>query len=184
MTTNFGLAMGQGFPDVDFVMLGGLTPPGTSYPTGAGSPRKWDKRAGYGITGAFLVYTGADLSEFEVHVTIWTEEHWTEWLEFASVLEKPKKGQKPKAIGIVHPLVNRPPIRITEVVVEDVSQFEPDETREIWTCVIKLSAFKAPEPMLARPSDAIPGATPKVPTAQDAADRQIQALVGEMQGLL
>ena len=181
--TDFGLVDGQGFPDVDWVVLDNRIPPGTSYPTGSGSPRKWDKRAGYGISGAFLVYTGADLSEFEVHVTIWTEEHWTEWLEFSTVLEKPKQGTKPKAIPIVHPLVNRPPIRITEVVVEDVSQFEPDETRELWTCVIKLSAWKGPEKMLARPSAAIPGANLAVPTAQDAADRQIQALVEEAKRL-
>lgn len=182
--TDFSLSPGQGFPDQDWIKLGGKRPPGIAVVRGAGTPRKWDKRAGYGITGAYLVFTGDDLASFEIDIIIWDEEHWTEWLAFAPVLEKPKAGQRPKAIGIMHPLVNRPPWRITSVVVDDVLQFEPDADGEIWICTIKVTPFKGPAPALSKPTAAIPGASAPVPTAQDAADKKIQALTQEMAGLL
>ena len=170
---------GARFPVQDFVLLGGEKPPGRSYPMGAGSPRTWDKRKGYGFSGATLVFTGDDLSQFEIVVECWLQDHFFEWDEFArKVLVKPPTGKRPTALDIAHPLVNGPPLLITSVVVLDVTQWEQDDDN-LWTRSISVSAFRAPQPALGKPNAAIPGVPKKVPTAADEMDAKIQAKLAE-----
>jgi len=164
-------------PRSDVVILGGLQTPGRAVVKGFGSPRMWDKRKGYGTSGATLVYTGDDLSKGSIVVTIWTGDQYEAWLSFAGqVLVKPPKGARPKALPIEYPTINAPPISITAVVVEDVTPFEQDEQGE-WTCEIKLEQYRAPMPALGKPNGAIPPAKKTTPTAQDAADVEIQKLM-------
>lgn len=183
MNNPLDLLNAASFPDQDYIILAGEKSPGLATPAKAGSPRKWDKRDGYGLSGATLVYIGDDLAVFDVIIDLWTTEQFGEWARFAKLLEKAPAGTRPKAMGIQHPLLNRSPLKITEVVVFDVSQFEQDDYG-LYTCSITFSCYRAPKPVLGKPLAAIPAASKPVPTAKDAADVEIQKLMGELKGLL
>jgi hypothetical protein len=174
---------GNTFPQQDYVMLGGAKTPGRATIVGAGTPRSWDVRQGYGYSGAIVVYTGDGLAKFDIVVDLWEKEHFADWIRFAKIaLEKSPLGTKPKALDIQHPLINLPPLSITSVVVEDVTQFEQDE-EGLWTCTIKCLQYRAPKPALGKPNAAIPNAAKPTPTAQDAADVEIQRLMKQFSSL-
>lgn len=166
-------------PNQDYIVLGGLKSPGRARIVNAADPRKWDKRVGYGLSGAYLVYVSDELPTFSVMIDLTTAADFVAWIAFAAILEKPKKGVRPsKALGIQHPLLALPPLRITEVVVADVSQFVLDEFG-MYTCEIKLIRWGKPQPILTKPTAAIPGVAKAVPDAKDAGDRAILALKSE-----
>lgn len=128
---------GAEFPQQDYVMLGGMKSPGRATIGGGGSPREWDVRKGYGFSGAFVVYTGDGLAKFDILIELWLKEHFAEWQRFSKIcLEKPPLGMKPKAMDIAHPLLNMTPIKITSVVIEDVTPFEQDD-EGLFSCTIK-----------------------------------------------
>lgn len=174
----------------DHVLLGGeyLGPPFFKVEVrGFGDPWKWDQRKGYGSSGASSVFAGEDLSKGSLVVTAWDKPAvWTSaWEAFArKVLVKEPTGAAPKALAIVHPVVNAPPLNITSVNRIDVTQWEQDDTG-LWTCEIKLERFSLPKAGLGAPNGTgpagskggVPPTKPKVPTAQDAADQKIQELV-------
>ena len=179
---SFPNIFGAGFPMQDFILLGGKKSPGKADVFGASTPRKWDERTGYGLSGAFIVYTGDGLAHFPVVISLWEESHFDEWDSFATVLEKAPIGTRAKALGISHPLLTVRPLKIASVVVEDVTQFVQDDYG-LWTCEIRLGEFRRPLPALGKPSAAIPAAALAVPTARDAAEAQIQALQGQVNTL-
>lgn len=188
--------LGGGPPRADSILLAGVRSPGVCTVMNAGSPRTWDKRKGYGYSGATLVYTGDDLSEFDVVIDIWDDTEFdTTWKPFSKLLEKVQNGgastlvsgpfvavNRPKALSIVHPQLNASPIKITDVVVLDASQWDQDDYG-LWTMRVKFSAFRAPLPMLARPAASIPAAINKPPVAVTAADIMQQKLSAQLAGL-
>lgn len=171
------------FPISNTVRMGGKDTPGYARPRKASDPRTWDVRKGYGFSGAYAIYTGDDLSKFDVDVVLWLPDQFEEWKDFAKVLVKPTAATRTKSIGIYHPLLRVPPLDIKAVQVLDVSQFEPGPDM-LFMCTISLLVYRPPKPVLARPNASIPSASSPTPTAKDAADAQIQALVGEVKGLL
>lgn len=171
-------------PIQDYIVLCSIPSPGICKISGAGSPRGWDERKGYGADGAYLVLVSLGLASFTVTLTLWEDAHFLAWDAFAALLEKPKNLIRPRALGISHPLLEAAPLRIKDVIVEDVSQFEQDDDDELWTCEIKFRAYRPPKPILAKPMGAVPGVTPTVPSAQDAADAEIQKLLAEAKTLL
>jgi len=169
------------FPTADTVVLGGRPIPGRATPAKGGAPFKWDERPGFGLAGASLVPIGGGLSAFEIIVQLWTEEQFGEWETFANqVLGKPKP---PYGLSIVHPLVNRAPLNIKSVVVEDVSQFEDDDYG-LFTCTISVRAYRAPAPLLVKPAGPTPPVAVTPPTAADAADTMIANQLAEVKSLL
>jgi hypothetical protein len=176
----------------DHVLLGGeyLGPPFFKVEIkGFGDPWKWDQRKGYGTSGASSVFAGEDLSKGSITVTAWDKPAiWTPtWEAFARkvLVKEPTAGTgkaAPKALAIVHPLVNGPPLNITSVNRVDVSQWDQDDNG-LWTCEIKLEKFALPTAGLGTPNGTgpaggkVPPTKPKVPAAKDAADMQIEALV-------
>lgn len=176
---------GGDFPAQDYIVLSGEKSPGRATVKAPNSPRTWDKRKGYGTSGASLVYTGDDLSEFDVEIVLWKKSQFAEWKSFAKkCLEKPPKGARPKALKIEHPVVNASPWLIDEVVVKDVLGFEDTSDDGLWQGTIQFIQYRAPLPALGKPKQAIPGAAAKIPTAQDAADLEIQKLSAEFGSLL
>jgi hypothetical protein len=176
---------GNEFPYQDYIMLGGAPSPGraTILGGGSGSPRTWDVRKGYGYSGAFIVYTGDGLAKFKVMIELWLPEHFAAWQRFAKItLSKPPLGLKPTALDIAHPILNMQPWSITSVVVEDVSPWEQDE-EGMWSTTIDFLQFRGPKPMLGKPLASIPNAVKKIPTAQDAAEVEIQKLMTQFNSL-
>ncbi|HEY2369952.1 MAG TPA: hypothetical protein VGH87_26310 [Polyangiaceae bacterium] len=74
----------------DAIQIGNDYSPGKCDIRNPSSPRKWDKRTGWGLTGATLIYIGDDLSEFSVDIYLWTQPQQTDFDEFYSKwLNKP-----------------------------------------------------------------------------------------------
>lgn len=166
------------FPEQNYVVIGGHKSPGVATPVKAGSPFKWDERPGYGLTGATLVPMGGGLSSFDILIDLWRPSQFKEWDVFSKlVLEQPPKP--PYGHGIIHPLLNRSPLLIKSVVIENVSQFEQDDYG-LWTCAISVKAYRAPAPILIKPAAPTPGLPQKLPTAKDEFEVQMEKLLGQI----
>lgn len=142
-------------------MLGGFRTPGLAIVKGAGCPRKWDIRDAYGFTGATIIYCGQQLAKFEIDIFAWEPEHFAEWELFAQgALAAPTLAlsRTGLSLSIQHPAVNDPPLSITQVVVEDVSQWEQDqEGGGLWARTIKLIEYRKAKQTLVRPPQGPPG---------------------------
>lgn len=167
------------FPQGDKIYLAGLWSPGRATIHGADSPRDWDIRKGYGFGGATVVFTGNNVSKFSVEIALWDPLQWAEWQIFSKLLEKPTVPfQRPVALGIYHPILAAPPLNITEVVVENVTQFEQDD-EGLWSCMINFIQYKKPLPMLGRPPLAIPVAPTKQPDIKTENEKMIASLLDQ-----
>lgn len=60
--------------EADVLIVGGDATPGIVVVSKAGLPFLWDKRNGYGYAGAWLVFKGTDLAEFDTTITIWRDD--------------------------------------------------------------------------------------------------------------
>lgn len=155
--------------------------PGKCVIHGAGTPREWDIRKGYGLSGATVVFMGNTVSRFDIDVTIFTQQDFDAWSAFyGKYLQKPDQGKYPRAVGIYHPQLAV--LGIGSMVVEDVTQFEQDDTGG-WTCTIKCIEFKKPKPLILRPLGSIPGTGTKQPTAADKFDQELQDKQKQLQAL-
>jgi hypothetical protein len=166
----------------DYVLVAGKRSPGLAEVVGAGSPRDWDIRKGYGISGAFSVFTGLSLSKFSVKIRLYTEQDWLDWYAWKPIVDKlpTRRGGSGKHSGnldIQHPLLESCGIRAAGV--EDVSQ--PEQTGDgEWTVVIKFIEFRHPKIGLARPEGAT--STPVDPIEEEVIKPlldQLQRLAGE-----
>lgn len=135
-----------------------LASPGIAKVKNAGSPRNWDIRQGYGISGATLVFTGAGLSKFDVDIFIWQPDHWLLWELFSVLLTNPPPppGVLPTSLGIDHPKLNKKPWLITKCVVEDVTSWEENDTG-LSSLTIKMIAYRKAKPALLPPLEGPPG---------------------------
>lgn len=133
---------------VDYIDLGGQRSPGLAEVVGASSPRKWDERRGYGLSGAIVVFRGIGLARFSVKLRFYTPEDWAGWYAWKPVVDRPPLGTRPRALDIWHPLLEAQ--QITKVVVEDVGQPEQTDDGE-WTVEIKFIEYRRPKIALAKP---------------------------------
>lgn len=160
---------------IDHVVLGGRSTPGLATLEGADSPRRFDERDGYGLSGATVVYRGTKLSHFVLKIRLYSDQDWAEWYAFKDVVDKPPLGTRAKALSIWHPFTEA--LGIATVVVENVGQ--PDQTDDgEWTIEIRLIEFRTPKFTLAKPEGA--KATPVDPVDQQIIDQdqQIHDLAG------
>lgn len=181
-----------GPPEQDYIILGQHKSPGRATIRGASSPRKWEQRAGYGMSGATCVFIGIPLPEFEIEILLSQPAHWIDWEVFAKLYLGTEPGPpslgpflpiiRPKAVGIQHPLLTKPPLDIKEVVFTDISQWDAVGDGS-WKCVLKCMQFKPPKPMLGKPDMAIPAGSKPVPSAQDAVDAELAAKRAEFNRL-
>lgn len=125
--------------------------------------RNWDVRKGFGIQGAFCVYTGEGLATFDVTFEFWNEEKEALWDRFASTHLSAPKGVKPAAIGIYHPILMKPPFAIQFVVVTDIEGWGP-VTPGRWQTRLSLLEFR-PEPKMFSPAKTEPDVPPTDPAA-------------------
>jgi hypothetical protein len=147
-----------GAPTQDYIVLGGFPSPGKAVIRGAGSPRKWDVRDGYGLTGAVTVFMGEGLATFEVDIYCWEDHHFLAWPIWAKLtLANPPIGARPTSQSIKHPQLNDPPLTIDQVVVTDVSQWEDIDETGYWMRTIKFLQYRKPRPALVKPFEGPPG---------------------------
>lgn len=133
---------------IDYALIAGKRTPGIAEIHGASSPRKWDERRGYGLSGATVVFRGVGLAKPVLTLRLYSAQDWSDWHEFAPTVQRPPFGTRPRALEIWHPVLED--LGVSSVVVEDVSQ--PEQTADgEWTITIKLIEFRRPVFTLARP---------------------------------
>jgi hypothetical protein len=144
----------------DVFYLSGMSSPGVTEVKSFGAPRGWDKRKGYGISGAFTVYTGDELAEFTMGLRHWLPPDTDpRWLLMVPLLDRRPTGL-PGALSsfaydFQYPILNAAPYSIKSVVVKEVTPWLQDEFGE-WSCEIKFLEFRAPLPALGKPDKTIP----------------------------
>ena len=133
---------------IDYFELAGQRSPGLATILGAGSPRGWDIRKGYGYSGAIIWFTGIGLAKFSAKIELYEATDWEDWHAFKSLVKKPPLGVRPKALDIWHPLLED--LEIKSVVVEDLLQ--PVQTQPgVWEIQIKFLQHRALKFSLAKP---------------------------------
>jgi hypothetical protein len=160
---------------VNYVRICGVRSPGIAEIHGAGSPRKFDVRRGYGLSGGFVIFRGNELARFEIRIRLYTIEDWALWNGWRALVDKPPLGTRARALDIQHPQLE--PLQIRSIVVEDVDQGVQTADGE-WTFTIKCLEYRSPKLALAKPEGS--AATPKDPydTVIEELASQFQALAG------
>lgn len=139
-------ALGQ-----DFIWLGGEQSPGRVTIKGFGRKIGWEERRGFGRDGASLVPTGAHLGGGSLLFAFWTAEQIDAWEQFSNkwfadaVIVVPGAAAATKALGIGHPILNGPPLFMSDFVVEELGQLENDGTG-VWRTEVKLLQYRPPTP--------------------------------------
>lgn len=173
----------KGFwPEQDWIGLGPVRSPGRATIVSAPRANKWDIRDGYGLDGATTVFVGVKASVIEVRFDLWLPSQFTDWLLFSRAVLEPSAITGRLAWEIKHPVLNATPINVFKVQVVEVTPFVQDDDG-MWSCTVKFVEFKKPKPALSKPIAAIPAVSKPVPTAQDAAEVEIQALQAKFAAL-
>lgn len=162
----------------DFVILAGQRSPGIAELQSASSPRRWDIRRGYGLSGATVVFRGIMLAEFKLLLRLYSAEDWESWDTFRELVQRPPSGERPRALDISHPILDA--FGIASVVVTDVIQ--PTQTEDgVYTIEIRLLEYRRPEIALSRP-DGSDDVEPRdeVERRIDQNDRRIRELREEL----
>jgi hypothetical protein len=151
----------------DYILLAGKRSPGLADVRGASSPRAWDEREGFGLSGAFSVFKGRRLAHFAVHLRLYTPQDWLDWYAWKPLVDKlPTRrgggGKDSGAMDIWHPVLEALDIRA--VAVAEVMQPEQLEAGE-WAVEIKFIEFRHPKVTLATPEGST--ATPVDPIEEN-----------------
>jgi hypothetical protein len=136
---------------IDYVILAGKRSPGIADIIGASSPRRWDERRGYGLSGATLIFRGVQLAKWTLQLRLYTPEDWADWHAWKRLVQRPPAGARPKAMDIWHPILEE--LGVKAAGVEDLLQ--PLQTADgEWTIEIKMIEYRRPEFKLAKPEGA------------------------------
>jgi hypothetical protein len=178
VTSPADIIAGSEFPTQDFIILGGEKSPGKATVTSGAFTRKYDVREPYGASGGSTVYQGDEIKRASVLIELWKPEQYADWTRFARkvIFAKVTKA----ALTVDHPVLEA--IQFKECQVESLSAWDEDD-EGLWSCTIGLLEFKRPKPALSKPLAAIPNAAKPTPTAQDAADLEIQKLTKQFSAL-
>lgn len=133
---------------IDYMLINDQQSPGVVEITGAGSPRQWDERRGFGMSGAISVYRGAKLAKFSAAFSLWLPEHFDAWASFAELLAKPPNMRRPRVLTVWHPILED--LGISQAGVEDLLQpTQAEDGKWIYEC--KFVQYRRPRLALARP---------------------------------
>jgi hypothetical protein len=160
---------------VDFFILGGQKNPGYGVIQDAASPRKWDERQGYGLSGSFPIYLGRRLSNPVALIELCTDEDWAAWDAWKSIVDRPPNGKRPRALDIWHPWCAMHDIK--SVGVTNVKGPDPIGETGLFGITIELIEYRTPKITLAKPEASAPDA----PT--DPVDKLIAKLTDQVQAL-
>lgn len=138
---------------VDHIVLAGRRSPGLATIEGAGTPRDFEERRGFGISFGRLRFRGVKLARFKVLLVLVTEQHWADWHEWKGLVARPEIESDPRRQSTTFPRLTAPPMDIehpiladmgiTSCVVEDALQ--PVQTGDgEWTIEIRCIEYRAP----------------------------------------
>lgn len=174
------------FPAVDKISIASVVPPGKWTLTAAKKVYGWQVQKGYAQSGATVFPIGDELVAPRFMVEIW--DGTIDWPAFrlfrSNFLKKAlvSVGGAPiaYALGIDHPELKD--MGVTSVVVREINPFTNDGTG-LWSSEIEFLQYRKPQPALSKPLAAIPDKSPPVPSAQDNAQRELQAAAAQFQAL-
>lgn len=163
---------------VDYVILAGQRSPGIADLVGWRSPRHWDERRGYGLSGATLRFRGVGLARGKLILRLTTEQDWADWEAFAPLVQRPPIGERAHALDISHPILEG--LGVRSVVVEDLGQPTQDD-RGVWTIEIALIEYRRPVIQLSTPDGATTTPEPQTEGQRIIAEltRQVQELAAQ-----
>lgn len=165
----------------DYVLLGGKRSPGVAEIVGASSPRQWDEREGFGLSGAWIIFRGRGLAKFSIVLHLLSQADWDAWTAWKPLVDKmPTRraagGKDSGALEIWHPHLEA--LDIKAVAVVEVMQPVQDDLGG-WSVEIKLIEFRRPKVALAKPDGAAAG-----PEPDPIEENVIKPLVDMARGLL
>lgn len=138
----------------DYIVIAGQRSPGICEISGADSPRRWDERRGYGLSGARAVYRGTALSKPRITLHLLNAEHFEAWNSFREMLLPPPAGERAQALEVEHPFLADLGIRALNV----VNLKQPVQTDHgKWTVEIETIEYREPQPALSTPRGADSG---------------------------
>lgn len=145
-----------------FAMLGGVRTPGILTLSGSnGSPRKWDERGGYGLSGSTLVFTGKGLSAWDMLLELYTPQDIAQFHAFRRVATLLNTDAIRKGLDIVHPAVND--YGVKKCVITDIS-FPKTRDDGVTEILIPCKQWRRPKFALSKPDST--QATPTDPVEQ------------------
>lgn len=166
-------------PDLwDVFILDGFGLPGIVVDDGdPANPRNWDKKKGQASSGATLVFSGVDLSEFKVKCQLITLEDWDEYNTQKDRFKAPT-GKNPPSMSCFYPSLELLPEPVNAVVIKDSTP--PKQNGDQWFYTISFSQDRRAKAAggKSKGSTAYTGGSKK-----DAQDNQIDALVAQMNGM-
>ena len=131
---------------VDKILLANRESPGLAVISNVDSPRRWDERRGYALSGARVVFRGIGLARPIVTLRFFTDADFAAWHDWRTIVERPPVGERGRlALDIWHPILED--LLITKVVVENVLQPKQVADGE-WNIDIKFIEFRRPVPRL------------------------------------
>jgi hypothetical protein len=162
----------------DYILLAGQKSPGVADVTGASSPREWEERKGYGMSGAWSLFMRRNLARFSVTLRLYTTEDWAAWDEWKQLVDQlPKRRTSAKFdtgfMEITHPLLADLDIRAVGVG-ERMQAVQTGDGE--WSIEIKFIEWRPLKQTLAKPDGA--QAEPSDPY-----DDKIQGLLDQAQRL-
>ena len=126
---------------IDYILLSNRRSPGLAVVRGASSPRFWDKRRGFALSGARVFFRGVDLAEFFVTLRLLSEEDFEAWHAWRDLLKRPEPGVRQTALDIWHPILED--LEIVSAVVLDFTQ--PTQVADgEWNLDIKFMEYRRP----------------------------------------
>lgn len=174
------------FPAVDTITMAGITPPGKWTLLRAPKVYGWQIQQGFAQSGATVFPKGDELVKPRFLVELW--DGGRDWPAFRSFRAKYLKkalfnvggGTAGYALGIDHPELKD--MGVLSVVTLEINPFVNDGYG-LWSSEIEFLQYRKPKPALSKPLAAIPDAAPAVPTAEDQAQRELQAAAANFQAL-
>lgn len=127
---------------VNHILLANRRSPGLADIKGSNSPRRWDERRGYALSGSRVVFRGIGLARFIVTLRLYNDDDWDNWHDWRELVQRPPVGQRARAQDIWHPILED--LLITSAVVEDVLQPRPTTDDGEWSIDIKFIEFRPP----------------------------------------
>lgn len=160
---------------VDYILLSGERSPGIADVEGFTSPRRWDERKGYGLSGGTVIFRGIGLAAGTVSLRLFESEHFERWDTWKNLVQRPPIGTRGHAMDISHPQLDD--LGVTSVVIEDVSQLEQTEDG-IWTVKIRMKEFRRPVLQLQAPTGSQARSADPVDIEIETLTNQAQLLAG------
>lgn len=158
---------------VDYILLANQRSPGLAVVTGGASPRRWDERRGYALSGARVVFRGIGLARPTVTLRLLSSEDWDAWHDWRALVQRPPIGERARALDIWHPILED--LGIVSVVVEDVLQPVQVADGE-WNIAIKFIEFRRPTFTLEEIGSSEERATDPVDAVFERLTAQVQTL--------